>query len=295
MNLGTPKPEIDVGEDLIRSLLRDQHPDLADRPLVLFDTGWDNFTFRLGEDLALRLPRREAAAQLILNEQRWLPQLATRLPIPIPAPLRVGNPGAGYPWHWSVLPWLPGRAADEEAPRSDQAIPFAAFLRALHQPAPEDAPENPFRGCALAERASAIEERLTRLRTKTDLIGTEVEEAWRAALSAPVSTESMWLHGDLHARNTLVDHGEISGIIDFGDITSGDVATDLAAAWALFEDSGARRRVLDEVGADAATRCRARGWAVSFGAMLLDTGLIDHPRHAVMGERMLRRIAEDDF
>jgi aminoglycoside phosphotransferase (APT) family kinase protein len=295
MSLGTPKPEIEVDEALVRSLLRDQHPDLADQPLALFETGWDNFTFRLGRDLALRLPRREAAAQLILNEQRWLPHLAVHLPIPIPAPLRVGHPSAQYPWPWSVLPWLPGHAADQEAPGSDQARPFASFLRALHQPAPEDAPENPFRGCALAKRAPSIEERLIRLRAKTDLIGPEVEAAWHAALSAPKSTERLWLHGDLHARNTLVDRGKISGIIDFGDITSGDPATDLAAAWALFDTSEARLRVLDEVAADSATRCRARGWAVSFGAMLLDTGLIDHPRHAAMGERTLRRIAEDDF
>ena len=126
--MGTPAPEIDLDVDLVQSLLREQHPDLVDQELVLFDTGWDNFTFRLGEELALRFPRREAAAQLILNEQRWLPELATHLPIPIPTPLRVGLPSAEYPWHWSVLPWLPGQAADQAAPHSDQAAPFAGFL-----------------------------------------------------------------------------------------------------------------------------------------------------------------------
>lgn len=295
MSLGTPKAEVEVDEDLVRSLLRTQHPDLAEQPLALHETGFDNFTFRLGDALTLRLPRREAAAELVVNEQRWLPLLAPRLPIPIPAPLRVGAPSERYPWHWSVLPWLPGHAADEETPGPEESIPFASFLRALHRPAPEEAPDNPFRGVPLAARASVIDERLARLREKTDLIGSEVEEAWQAALSAPTSTERMWLHGDLHARNVLVDHGRISGIIDFGDITSGDVATDLAGAWALFEDPAARRRILDEYAADAPTRCRARGWAVAFGAMLLDSGLIDHPRHAVMGERTLRRIAEDDF
>ena len=295
MSPGTPESEIEIDAGLVRSLLCDQHPDLADHELVFFESGWDNSTFRLGDELALRLPRREAAAQLILNEQRWLPELAARLPIPISAPLRVGRPSADYPWHWSVLPWLPGQTANEASPNRDEASRLASFLRALHQPAPEDAPENPFRGCALSKRAAPVEERLARLRKKTDLIGPKVETAWRAALGARESEERMWLHGDLHARNVLVDRERISGIIDFGDITAGDVATDLAAAWALFEDPSARLRVLDEVNADAATRCRARGWAVSFGAMLLDTGLVDHPRHAVMGERTLRRVAEDGF
>ena len=295
MGVATPDAEVELDEGGVRLLLQDQHPDLADQNLVLFDTGWDNFTFRLGEGLAVRLPRRAAAADLILNEQQWLPRLASRLPISIPAPLRVGVPSAEYPWHWSVLPWIRGRAADEDEPASDQAIPLAAFLRALHQPAPEDAPKNPFRGCPLAKRAASIEERLTRLREKTDLIGVEIEEAWQSALLATESTERMWLHGDLHARNTLVERGKLTGIIDFGDITAGDVATDLAAIWGLFEASSARQSALDAYDADAATRRRARGWAVSFGAMLLDTGLVDHPRHAAMGERTLRRIAEDDF
>ncbi len=295
MSVGTPKAEVSVDEDLVRGLLHDQHPDLADLTLTVLEPGFDNFIFRLGSDLAVRLPRREVAAELIEHEQRWLPWLAEKLPLPIPAPIRTGVPSDHYPWCWSVLPWLPGRAADEEPPTPDQAIPFAEFLLALHQPASDDAPENPFRGCSLAARAPTIDDRLVRLRVKTDLIGDDVEGVWRAAQSAPDSSQEMWLHGDIHARNTLVSDGKITGIIDWGDITSGDVATDLAAIWGLFEDARARRDAIDRYAPDDATLCRARGWAVSFGALLLDTGLVDHPRHAAMGEKTLRRVAEDEF
>ncbi len=38
---------------------------------------------------------------------------------------------------------------------------------------------------------------------------------------------------------------------------------------------------------------RAKGWAVFFATVLLDTGLADHPAHAAMGEAILRRIADN--
>ena len=294
MNPGTPRAEIGIDVDLIRRLLLQQHPDLAGLEIRPFESGWDNAMFRLGDELVLRFPRREVAAQLVRNEQRCLARLADRLPIPVPAALRIGRPAQGYPWSWSVLPWIPGHPADEAPPRADQAIPFASFLRALHQPAPDDAPGNAVRGVPLASRAEALEERLGRLRRETDRIGPAIEKTWRSALAAPASQHSCWLHGDLHARNILVENGVLSGIIDWGDVTSGDAATDLAGIWALFEDAAARRAALDHYAPDDATLKRARGWAVLFGVVLLDTGRIDNPRHAAMGERTLRRLAEDE-
>ncbi len=293
MNHGTPRAETEVDEDLVRRLLREQHADLAERPLAALASGWDNFMFRLGEDLVLRLPRRTLAAELVRNEQRWLAELAERLPLPVPAPVRVGRPGCGYPWSWSVLPWLPGRPANEAPPAADQALPLASFLRALHRPAPDDAPANPRRGCPLADRAAETEERLARLRALGEATESGLERAWRTALTAPPTREAPWLHGDLHARNVLVEGGAITGVVDWGDVTSGDAATDLASIWGLLEDPAARRAALDDYGADKPTRARALGWAVTFGAVLLDTGRVDDPRHAEMGRHTLRRVAED--
>lgn len=248
MATGTPISDVQIDERIVRELLSAQHPDLADRPLAPLDTGWDNAMFRLGEDLVVRLPRRTEAVALIGNEQTWLPALRDRLPLPIPAPVRIGAAAEAYPWPWSILPWLPGRPADLEAPAADQARALAEFLGALHRLAPPDAPANEVRGVPLRARAGGVEERLDRLGRSTDWIPPAVLAAWRRALEAPEADESRWLHGDLHARNVLVDDGRITGVIDWGDVTSGDVATDLASVWMLFDDARARSECLASAG-----------------------------------------------
>lgn len=292
-NIATPKAEVEIDIPLARALLRAQHSDLAGLPITTAGTGWDNAMFRLGDAYALRLPRRALAADLIRHEQRWLPELAGRLPLPVPAPVRFGVPGCGYPWHWSVVPWLDGSTADLDEPNPDQAEPLAAFLTALHQAAPPDAPQTVFRGVPLAKKAADIEARMARLRKKIVLRTDTVARIWEEALAAPIDIAPTWIHGDLHARNVLVTSGAISGIIDWGDITVGDPATDLAAIWMLLPDPTARRRAVHAYGSTTdATWRRAKGWAVLFGIILLDTGLIDHPQHAAMGERTLHRIAE---
>ena len=192
------------------------------------------------------------------------------------------------------MPWLPGRAADVEPPHTSEALRLANFLRVLHRPAPTEAPKNPLRGVPLARRAETGEERLGRLGGVDGVMGPEVEAAWRRALAAPEGEEKLWLHGDLHARNVLVEGGTITGIIDWGDVTAGDPATDLASLWMLFGDAEARSEALTRYGAGDALIDRAQGWAVFFGVMLLDTGLVDHPRHAAMGRVTLERLAKDD-
>jgi aminoglycoside phosphotransferase (APT) family kinase protein len=103
-----PAAEVEVSADLVRRLLADQHPDLARLPVEFLANGWDNELYRVGNELVARLPRRALGAQIITNEQRWLPGLAPRLPLPIPYPERTGVPGCGYPYSWSVVPYLPG-------------------------------------------------------------------------------------------------------------------------------------------------------------------------------------------
>jgi aminoglycoside phosphotransferase (APT) family kinase protein len=291
--VGTPAAEVAIDDALVTALLADQHPDLVHLPLRLVASGWDNLIFRLGEALAVRLPRRAVAAELILNEQRWLPQLAPRLPLPIPAPLRIGEPGRGYPWRWSVLPWLAGDTADEAPPDPGEATTFAAFLRALHAPAPANAPHNSVRGGPLHGRAAAFEARWQRLSAREDLLPPELRALWASALAAPLAAERSWLHGDLHPRNILTAHGRLSAVIDWGDITAGDPATDLAAIWMLLETPAARASALAAYAPDAQTLARARGWALHLGLTLLDTGLVDHPQHAAIGLRTLQRLRAD--
>jgi aminoglycoside phosphotransferase (APT) family kinase protein len=293
MTAGTPPPDFPIDVDLVRALLRAQHPDLADLPIAELAHGWDNAIFRLGDALLVRLPRRQVAAALLQNEQRWLPVLARRLPLPIPVHSRMGAPTDTYPWSWSIVPWLQGETADTDPLGTDQARPLAEFLRALHAPPPPDAPRNPVRGVSLRAREAAVEERFKRVERVSRLITRRLRSMWQASLAAPIDVADTWIHGDLHARNVLVQQGRLAAVIDWGDLAGGDCATDLAAVWMLLSTREARlqaMRTLDHV-SDATWR-RARGWAILFGVTLLDTGLVDNPRHARMGEQILLRLRE---
>jgi aminoglycoside phosphotransferase (APT) family kinase protein len=246
----TPAAEVVVDEPLVRSLLADQHPDLAERRLRVVANGWDNVVVRLGDDLAVRLPRRAAAARLVEHEQRWLPEIAHRVAhvAPVPEPVRLGRPALGYP---------------------AVARALAAFVGLLHVPAPADAPVNPFRGVPLATRSAAV---LDRLATADVPRARELAALWRTAAAAPTHTgPPVWVHGDLHPFNVLVERApggdRLSAVVDFGDVTAGDPAVDLATAWLTFDREG-RRTFRALVAADDATWTRARGWAVSIASAL---------------------------
>ena len=286
---GTPPAEIDISDALVRALLRAQHPDLAGLAIEPVASGWDNATFRVGEHLAARLPRRAAAAALILHEQAWLPHLQGRLPLQVPAPLRSGTPQAGYPWPWSLVPWIAGTPADLAPPvDADAGDALAAFFEALHQPAPADAPSNPFRGVPLAARSDLFEQRFARAGQVAPMPAARIRALWDDACAAPAAARALWLHGDLHPRNVLVDGGRIVAVIDWGDMARGDHATDLAAVWMLLPQRAQRERALARCPhATPADWRRARGWALLFGLMLLDAGLADDPR--------MRRVAERCF
>ena len=295
---GTPGSELEIDEALVRSLLEEQHCDLASYPLRSIGSGWDNAMFRLGTEMSVRLPRRKAAASLIQHEQSWLPTLAARLTLPVPVPIRAGKPSAHYPYCWSVLPWMDGETADLAALDCEQAAVFGEFLRSLHNPAldtpdPDNAPHNPFRGVPLSVRSPQIEPILNQLAAATPFITPTIKQIWRDAVSAPVATEKRWLHGDLHPRNILVKDGVLSGIIDWGDMTAGDIATDLAAVWMLFPKADVRRAALSCYGASDSEIQRAKGWAITFATFLLHTGLVDNPRNAAIGAKILKHLQSE--
>jgi aminoglycoside phosphotransferase (APT) family kinase protein len=287
---GTPPAEVAVGADLVRRLLAAQHPDLAALPLTEAASGWDNLMFRLGDDLAVRLPRRQVAAPLIEIEQAWLPRVAATLPLAAPIPLRIGAPGDGFPWPWSVIPWLPGETADRDLPDARQGAVLGGFFQALHVPAPADAPRNAFRGVPLITREDYFRARLDDLDGKTALITPRVMDLWRTALTAPIDVASTWLHGDPHPRNVLVRDGRITAFLDWGDMAQGDRASDLAAIWMLLPDRGARAEAMALCQASDATWARARGWAIWYGVTLLATGLTNDPRMGIIAERIFARL-----
>jgi aminoglycoside phosphotransferase (APT) family kinase protein len=288
-----PAAEVDITDELVERLLSEQHPDLATLPRTLVANGWDNAIVRLGDDRLVRLPRRRQAADLVANEQRWLPDLAARLPISVPSPIRVGLPGAGYPWSWSICRWFDGDvAADAEfADPAREARRLGEFVAALHQPAPADAPLNEFRGQPLAEIRPRIASNVERLAEVID--ASRVLAVFdRASDVAPWSGPPMWLHGDLHSANVVVADGAISAVIDFGDITSGDPAVDAAIAWMLFDvdDRATFRASAGDL--DDATWSRAEAWALHFGVMYL-LHSADSTRFERMGTNLLAEIIDE--
>src|SRR6185437_7684254 len=200
-----PAAEVEITADLVRRLLRAQQPDLAGLPVEPLASGWDNTLFRLGDGLVVRLPRRRLGASIVVNEQRWLPLLAPRLPLPVPVPVRTGVPGEGYPWPWSIVEFMPGTPASDGPPLDPRraAADLGGFFGALHATAPPDAPANPYRGVPLGQRAANFERNLAAVAGQVDQDA--VLAAWEAALAAPVwDGAPVWLHGDPHPANILV-------------------------------------------------------------------------------------------
>ncbi|MFW2381995.1 MAG: aminoglycoside phosphotransferase family protein [Acidimicrobiales bacterium] len=286
----SPAAEVDISPELVRSLLAAQHPDLAHLEITFLAQGWDNCQFRLGDRLIARLPRRKLAVRLIEHEQVWLPHLAPLLPLPIPAPVRLGSPSELFPWPWSIVPWLQGRDALRSAVLDTRATgeQLGQFFNALHRPAPADAPENLHRGIPLDHRAERDEAALVAL-TNQGVVPPMAIDVWRVALgSPPHDGPPLWLHGDPHAGNMIVQDGALVSIIDWGDITSGDPASDLIGFWMLLDEPGrqAGRAALDH-GED--TWIRAKGWAVVFAGMLL-TNSADRPDYYDLGLRTIEEV-----
>ncbi|MBN9630341.1 MAG: aminoglycoside phosphotransferase family protein [Actinobacteria bacterium] len=290
----TPAADIPTDAALVAALVTAQHPDLAG-PLRLVSDGWDNQLYRLGDHLAVRIPRREVAAHLIEHEQQMLPGIAARVRARVPVPVRVGVPSAAFPFPWSIVDWIDGvdGASVTAAERSGLAEPLAEFVGELAVPEP-DAPRNPVRGVPLRTRAEVVGTRLRSLSGRMEVAA--LEQAWREALEAPEwNGPPLLLHGDLHPGNLLLTPASgLAAVLDFGDVTSGDPATDLATAWLTFDGEARERfRAALPTPADAATWRRARGWAVTMGTALAMSS-DDNPRMASLARHTLDQLSADD-
>jgi len=290
--------EFDVDVALVRRLLATQFPQWADLPIEpVPSAGTDNALYRLGDDMAVRLPRIAAATQQVDKEHRWLPRLAPHLPLAIPVPVVKGTPAQGYPWHWSVYRWLEGENATIEhiVDLRQAAIVLAEFVAALQRIDPTGGPppgeHNSFRGAPLAMRDAETREAIKTLRSILD--ADEVTAAWEAALRVPAwKRPHVWVHGDLTAVNLLVERGELSAVIDFGCLGVGDSACDLMAAWTLF--SGESRDLFrSALGIDDATWARGRGWALSFGLIALPYYQDTNPVLATIARRAIAEALAD--
>ncbi|MET9952482.1 aminoglycoside phosphotransferase family protein [Streptomyces sp. NPDC006339] len=268
--------EIEITEHLVRGLLEDQHPDLADLAIREVAGGWDNHMWRLGDELAVRIPRTPRAPALQRKECRWLPVLAPRLPLPVPLPVRAGEPSVRLPTPWNVMTWVPGEPLDTASiSRGEHAADtLAGFLKALHTEAPPEAPASSDRG-AHPKRCTDGFDDLLRAVAVGGLTADAgaVRAVWDEAVTAPEwQGPPLWLHGDLHPANVVVANGTLSGVIDFGDLFAGDPAWDLAAAWVLLPAGTAPRFFRRYGPTDEGTIRRARGLAALKSLFLIHMG-----------------------
>ncbi len=290
--------EVDVDISLVGRLLTAQFPQWAALPIEpIHSAGTDNALYRVGSDLAVRLPRIEGATGQVDKEQQWLPRLAPRLPLTIPVPRALGTPGEGYPWQWSIYQWLEGENATIEriADPGQAARELAHFIAALQRiepvGGPPPGPHNSFRGVPLSMRDAETRAAIASLDGILDTGA--VTAAWDAALQAPAwHGPSVWIHGDLSPLNLLVDRGRLSAVIDFGCLGVGDPACDLQVAWNLL--SAQTRDVLHAaLPADDATWARGRGWALSVGLIALPYYQSTNPVLAGIARRAIDEVLAD--
>ncbi len=262
--------EVTADAALARRLVAAQFPHWADLPVAAVAlSGTDHAIYRLGRTMSVRLPRRPEAAQQVEKEQRFLPMLAPRLPLAIPAPLAMGAPGEGYPWPWSVYRWLEGETPVRCAQDGALARDLAGFVAALRRIDARDGPRpglhNFGRGVPLAARDRATRAAIAALSDVFDAAA--LTAIWVSGLNAPVwGAAPVWIHGDLSAGNLLVAGGRLCAVLDFGGLAVGDPACDLMAAWSLFAGE-ARDAFRATLAPDAASWARGRGWALSSAAI----------------------------
>ena len=256
---------MDITVDLVKKLIFEQFPQwshLEIKPVK--NSGHDNRTFHLGDDLTIRLPSGKKYEPQIQKEAKWLPVLAQHLSLPITAPVAKGKPTPEYPLAWSINRWLVGETVTHtNVDLQKFAIELARFLKELEAinagNGPQAGAHNFYRGGDLAVYIEEFEQALTQLPAGPQR--NHYQDIWTTALAIKWEKKPVWVHGDIAVGNLLVNDGHLSGVIDFGILGTGDPACDLVIAWTFF-DSKSRKAFKEEMGLDDTTWQRGKGWAL---------------------------------
>jgi aminoglycoside phosphotransferase (APT) family kinase protein len=277
--------EIPIDTRLVRALVDRSMPDCRDLPVRRLDaSGSSNALFRVGDNLLVRLPRQPGGSATIAKEARWLPFLGPSLPVQVPEIVAVFEPGCGYPEHWSVVRWIDGEHPEVVTPetpadprRADLAADLASLAHALHAAeVPGDAAGDPelhwYRGEPLSTMDAVTRQNIARCRALGDFAFDldAAERLWEEAMRLPGTKDRpapRWYHGDLAAENLLTRDGSLAAVLDFGGLSLGDPAVDLAVAWEVL-DPPAREIFRRKLGVDDPTWLRGRAWALSITLMI---------------------------
>jgi len=292
--------QVDTDIDLVRRLLAEQAPQWAGLPLSrVSEFGTDHHLYRLHkqgvDDLVARMPIIGWAVDQARSDATWLPRLAPYLPVALPAPDFVGEPGCGYPFPWTVAPWLAGaNPTTENVDPAALAADLAGFVRALHAVDLSGGPVKggTARGAPLAGCDEGVRRTLAASPALAD-IKDRVLAVWEDAVAAPAHDgPHVWIHGDLMAGNLLVDDGRLSAVIDWGGLGLGDPAPDLCPAFWLF-GGATRADYLAAVGYDDATRRRARGWIIAPAVNGVDYYAETFPAMARVARSSIEAVVDD--
>ena len=250
---------------LVAGLVERQFPQWAHLPVSRVELdGWDNRTFRLGDEFSVRLPSADGYVPQVDKEHRWLPVLAPQLPVRIPEPWR-GASRSRLPAAVVCVPLASRRACDRRASRRPRAVraPPLRFLAALYEidsaDGPPAGPHSFFRGGPLASYDAEVRASITALADSVDTGA--ATQVWEAALGTEWRQAPVWVHGDVVGSNLLVADGRLSAVIDFGCSAVGDPGCDLAIAWTFFFGES-REAFRDQLRLDRGTWARGRGWAL---------------------------------
>jgi aminoglycoside phosphotransferase (APT) family kinase protein len=282
---------------LVRRLIAAQFPrwsELAVTPVEV--DGWDNSTYRLGEEMSVRLPTAVGYVPAVAKENEWIPRLALELPVAVPPILGRGEPGEGYPYPWLIRGWLEGETADRGYIENmlDFAVSVAKFILALQRcdttAAPMAGRHSWFRGASLMHYDEETRRCLALLAGTIDT--TTARAVWKAAVAAQWTGPPVWFHGDIASGNLLVLDGKLAAVIDFGTAGVGDPSCDLVIAWTMF--SGASREAFRRaVAQDTATWARARGWALWKVLLVLADATTNDHSHVAISHHVLTDILID--
>jgi aminoglycoside phosphotransferase (APT) family kinase protein len=302
--VSTAPNKLDITLSLATGLIAEQFPQwayLSIRPVEV--SGWDNRTFRLGEEMSIRLPSAEEYALKVPKEQKWLPILAPHLYIPIPMPIAMGQPSKQYPWNWSIYKWIEGKSANTICMDSIDlnllAKHLAKFLNELQKIStaggfPPGA-HNFYRGDSPVVYDRETRDAITKL--KGCISVDAATSVWEKAISSQYPNNAVWIHGDFSAGNILIKDGVLAAVIDFGGMAVGDPACDLVISWTLLSPES-RKIFRENLDLDPDIWARARGWAlwkalITLGSLEDKAGLEAMKQKRIIDEIIKEHVSEN--
>ncbi|MFC0623418.1 aminoglycoside phosphotransferase family protein [Kribbella deserti] len=289
--------QVDVTTEIVAALIEEQFPQWSGKAIRLVpSTGTVNAIFRIGDNLSARFPLRLADPSDVLavleQEAQASAELAQVSRFPVPEPVALGKPGAGYPMPWSVQTWLNGTIASEADPSGSHAFAedVAAFILSLRS---ADTRGRVFngdnRGGVLADHDAWMATCFERSEGLLDV--PRLRQLWSRFRELPRTSADVMSHCDLIPGNVLVTGDRLSGVLDTGGFGPADPALDLVSAWHLLQ-SGPREVLRRTLASDDLEWERGKAWAFQQAMGLVWYYRETNPPMSTLGHRTLTRLLD---